>query len=177
MSVGGHTGGVDISAVISGLSLLVSVSACIYARQSAVAAREATVAAKEATSTANRPILRASVEGGNERQPKKFSYFIENNGNGPAIVKRATYSTASDEFGSTLFSHFSYYGREVIYHDLETSSAIPKGGKVAIVVIDISAKEERDCSRAYKDIIALAVRIEYETLTGEKTTVTLRVTR
>ncbi len=160
----------DTSTAISGLSLLVSLGACVYARQSAVAAREA-------TSTANRPVLRVSVEGGHERRPEKYSYFIENNGNGPAIVKSMRYAIAADEFGSALFALFSYYGREMTYRELETSFAIPKGEKVAIVVIDVSAKEDRDRDRAFREIRALALRVEYETLTGETSTVTLRVPR
>lgn len=48
---------------------------------------------------------------------------------------------------------------------------------MAIVVIDVSDNEDRDRSRAYKEIRALAVRIEYETLTGETSTVTLRIPR
>lgn len=158
----------DLSAGIAFLSLVVSFGACIYTRRSSIIARDA-------IKTANKPILRVWIDDGRSTDPSEFVFYIENNGNGPAFVERAEYSTGKD-YTSNLFGLFTYYAsrKSLSYNPLERSYAIGKDAKILIVGIKLSDLSELDRNRAYTDVVALSVLLKYSTVTGEKFSVLLR---
>ena len=161
-------GQMDLSTGIACLSLIVSLGACIYTRR-------AVIVAQEAISTANKPILRVWVDGIRGANPNEFIFYIENNGNGPAIVEGIKYSDGGD-YNSNLFGLFSYYaGKNLLsYHDIEKKYAIVKGSKEPIVTIRVADMDQIEQTRAYRDITKLSVNLEYSTISGGRVQELLR---
>jgi hypothetical protein len=162
-------GRMDLSTGIACLSLIVSLGACIYTRRAVIVARDA-------ISTANKPILRVWVDGGRATNPSEFIFYIENNGNGPAIVEGIKYSDGGD-YNSNLFGLFSYYaGKKLLsYHDIERNYAIVNGSKEPIVIIGLANMDQTEQTRAYRDITKLSIQLEYSTISGGRFQVLLRL--
>lgn len=158
----------DLSTGIACLSLFVSLGACIYTRRSVIVARDA-------ISTANKPVIRVWVDGGNKTKPESFTFYIENNGNGPAIVDSIEYGISGIDFTSDLFGLFRFYLNDLIYHNLEKSYVIGKDTKTSLVSLNVTKMNDLERSRAYQEITRLWVNIRYHTIYDASSRITLHL--